>query len=111
MKFFVFVLFFISTIANYSKLLLEADEPGSTYELISSKLAPEYNPVEHSECVHPEFGKHIAEVFEFYSHVIPDNDLIRPKCGIYRSLNDSSSLRDEAGRFADFSIQEQKNLC
>ncbi|MCW8849854.1 MAG: T9SS type A sorting domain-containing protein, partial [Melioribacteraceae bacterium] len=38
----------------------------------------------------------------------PDNDFIRPKWGIYRSLNDSSSLRDEAVRFADFSIQEQK---
>ncbi len=38
----------------------------------------------------------------------PDNDFKRPKWGIYRSLNDSSSLRDEAVRFADFSIQEQK---
>jgi len=33
-------------------------------------------------------------------------DFIRPKWGIYRSLNDPSALRDETVYFADFSIQE-----
>jgi hypothetical protein len=63
--------------------VLESDGPGNTYELINSVLAPGYNAVENPECVHPEFGRHIAEVwddelkqfvFEFYIHVTPDND-------------------------------------
>lgn len=62
---------------------LEADGSGNTYELINSKFAPGYDAVEHPECIHPEFGRHIVEVwddelkqyvFEFYSHVTPDND-------------------------------------
>lgn len=36
----------------------------------------------------------------------PDNTFIRPKWGIYRSLNDIVNLRDEAVRFSDFSIEE-----
>ena len=36
----------------------------------------------------------------------PDNSFIRPKWGIYRSLNDVVNLRDEAVRFSDFSIEE-----
>ena len=67
----------------YSQTVLEADGPGNTYELINSILAPGNNVVENPECVHPEFGRHIAEVwdtelnqyvFEFYIHVSPDND-------------------------------------
>ncbi|HAP36355.1 MAG TPA: fibronectin type III, partial [Bacteroidetes bacterium] len=66
-----------------SQVLLNADGPGDTYELINSVLAPNNNVVENPECIHPEFGRHIAEVwdidlnryvFEFYSHVTPDND-------------------------------------
>lgn len=62
---------------------LNADGPGDTYELINSKLAPGFDVVENPECIHPAFGRHIAEVwdadlssyvFEFYSHVTPDND-------------------------------------
>lgn len=62
---------------------LNADGPGNTYELINSALAPGYNAVEHPECVHPAFGRHVAEVFdadintnvfEFYMHVAEDND-------------------------------------
>lgn len=62
---------------------LNADGPGNTYELINSVLAPGYDAVENPECVHPSFGRHIAEVFdtdlnayafEFYSHVTEDND-------------------------------------
>jgi hypothetical protein len=36
-------------------------------------------------------------------------EVIRPKWGIYRSLKDSSSLRDEELLFADFSIEEISN--
>ena len=35
-----------------------------------------------------------------------DNDFIRPKWGIYRSLKKVEDLRDEAVRFNDFSIKE-----
>ena len=40
----------------------------------------------------------------------PDNTFIRPKWGIYRSLNDVANLRDEAVRFSDFSIAEVSDL-
>ena len=36
----------------------------------------------------------------------PDNDFIRPKWGIYRSLKKAEDLRDEAVRFNEFSIKE-----
>ena len=66
-----------------SQVVLKSDGPGNTYELINSVLAPGNEAVEHPECVHAAFGRHIAEVwdedlkenvFEFYSHVTPDND-------------------------------------
>ncbi len=41
----------------------------------------------------------------------PDNSFIRPKWGIYRSLSDIGNLRDEAVRFAGFSIQEVATLA
>jgi hypothetical protein len=82
---FILALMVMSTfsLASYSQVVLEANGPGETYELINSVLAPGYNVVENPECVHPEFGRHIAEVwdtelnqyvFEFYIHVTPDND-------------------------------------
>ncbi len=67
----------------FGQVVLEADGPGNTYELITSVLAPGGDAVENPECIHPQFGRHIAEVwdedlhqyvFEFYSHVTPDND-------------------------------------
>ena len=70
-------------IISYSQITLKADGPGNTYELINSVLAPGSEAVEHPECIHASFGRHIAEVwdadlkenvFEFYSHVTPDND-------------------------------------
>lgn len=76
-------LFFFFAITAKGQTILEANGPGNTYELINSVLAPGYNAVENPECVHPEFGRHIAEVFdtginryvfEFYAHVTPDND-------------------------------------
>lgn len=69
--------------ATAQAVTLHADGPGNTYELINSILAPGYDVVENPECVHPAFGRHIAEVFdtdlnawvfEFYSHVAEDND-------------------------------------
>ena len=68
---------------GHSQVVLKSDGPGNTYELINSVLAPGNEAVEHPECVHAAFGRHIAEVwdedlkenvFEFYSHVTPDND-------------------------------------
>ena len=68
---------------SHSQIILKADGPGNTYELINSVLAPGSEAVEHPECIHASFGRHIAEVwdadikenvFEFYSHVKPDND-------------------------------------
>jgi len=69
--------------AGAQAVTLNANGPGNTYELINSVLAPGYDVVENPECVHPSFGRHIAEVFdtdlntnvfEFYSHVAEDND-------------------------------------
>jgi hypothetical protein len=73
----------ISAAPLSAQAFLNANGPGDTYELINSVLAPAGDVVEHPECVHPEFGRHIAEVwdaeqgkyvFEFYMHVTPDND-------------------------------------
>ena len=67
-----------------AQTILNADGPGNTYELINSILAPNGGDVvESAECVHPEFGRHITEVwdtslnqyvFAFHIHVTPDND-------------------------------------
>ena len=62
---------------------LDADGPGNTYDLITSVLAPGYNPIETPDCNHNAFGDHIDEiwdsilntnVFRFHIHVSPDND-------------------------------------
>lgn len=77
------ILFLISS-NSYAQTLLETDGSGNTYELINSVFAPNGgDAVESAECAHPEFGRHIAEVwdddlqkyvFEFYIHVAQDND-------------------------------------
>jgi len=63
--------------------MLSADGPGDTYELITSILAPNQNPIEAPDCNHEGFGRHIDEVFDvqldanvfrFYIHTEPDND-------------------------------------
>lgn len=68
---------------NSHAVILDANGPGDTYDLISSVLAPGHNPIEVPDCSHPEFGDHIDEVwdtdlntnvFRFYIHTIPDND-------------------------------------
>lgn len=80
----LFVIYLLAIMELHAQAVtLYADGPGNTYELINSVLAPGYNVVENPECVHPAFGRHIAEVwdaelganvFEFYSHVAEDND-------------------------------------
>ena len=65
---------------SFEQVILNANGPGTTYELINSVLAPGYTAVEApDQCAsHPSFGRHIAEVwdstlnkyvFEFYMHV------------------------------------------
>ena len=64
-------------------VVLAADGPGDTYALITSVLAPGYNPIETPDCNHAAFGDHIDEVFDsaldqfvfqFHIHPSPDND-------------------------------------
>jgi hypothetical protein len=99
-----------SSVLAYSQIVLEADGPGNTYELISSVLAPGGNAVENPECIHPEFGRHIAEVwestlnqyvFEFSIHVTPDNDrcinLDRQRIEIKTYDASSDNLKGVAG--------------
>ncbi|HEY6901827.1 MAG TPA: hypothetical protein VI233_14325 [Puia sp.] len=61
--------------------LLYADGPGNTYELIDSVLGG--NAEEVPDCSHPDFGRHISEVYDstlhryvfvFTIHATPDND-------------------------------------
>ncbi len=76
------LILFIIPFLSYSQVVLKADGPGETYELISSVLAPGKSAVEapdHNKLGnHASFGRHIAEVwdadlkenvFEFYSHI------------------------------------------
>lgn len=68
---------------NSNVVVLRADGPGGTYDLITSVLAPGANPIEVPDCNHIAFGDHIdeiwdselnAHVFQFYIHTEPDND-------------------------------------
>lgn len=68
---------------TYSQVTLNANGAGNTYELITSVLAPNENPIEAPDCNHSDFGRHIDEyfdtdlgkhVFRFYIHVSPDDD-------------------------------------
>ncbi|WP_298546024.1 heparin lyase I family protein [uncultured Aquimarina sp.] len=86
----VVILFtFLAHFSIYAQVTLTADGPGNTYELITSKLAPGYNPIEapgmmREDCDnHLNYGKHISEVFDnelaknvfkFVIHVKEDND-------------------------------------
>ncbi len=78
----VFILMMFTQLA-YSQVILDANGPGETYELITSVLAPNHNPIEVPDCNHEEFGKHIDEIFDeelnihvfrFHIHTTPDND-------------------------------------
>ena len=67
----------------FAQVVLNADGAGNTYELITSVLAPGFDPVEEPDCSHTVFGRHIDElfdselntnVFRFFMHGTPDND-------------------------------------
>ncbi|WP_157207364.1 T9SS type A sorting domain-containing protein [Mariniflexile maritimum] len=55
-----------------------------------------------------------TELFSYTNNAIKNwqtnADFVRPKWGIYRSLNDASNLRDETVLFAHFSIEEMATL-
>lgn len=77
----LFFMFSQSTIS--AQLILNANGPGDTYELINSKLAPNYNPIEVPDCGHGDFGRHIDEIFDadlnknvfrFFIHTNEDDD-------------------------------------
>lgn len=83
MKPVLIITFLFSVTYGYGQVVLKADGPGNTYELITSVLAPSHNPIETPDCNHSEFGAHIDEiydedlgmdVFRFHIHVTPDND-------------------------------------
>ncbi|KAA2244816.1 T9SS type A sorting domain-containing protein [Chitinophaga agrisoli] len=65
-----------------AQVTLQANGPGSTYELIESVLG-NGTASETPDCAHPAFGRHITEVFDndlnknvfvFHIHNTPDND-------------------------------------
>ena len=81
--FFLIVLCFFQPSKLFAQVVLNANGPGDTYELINSVLAPNYNVVEVPDCNHEDFGRHIDEIFDtdlnsyvfrFFIHVTPDND-------------------------------------
>jgi hypothetical protein len=88
-SFLMAIVFFSSTFLGKAQTILNADNtPNNTYELINSVLAPGATAIETADQtpggLHTAFGRHIAEVFdtdlnknvfEFYAHVTPDNDV------------------------------------
>ena len=84
----VFILF--NLFLSFSQVILNANGPGNTYELITNTFAPGNGtgaveaPDQSPDGSHQDFGRHIAEVFdtqlnkyvfEFYSHYAIDNDV------------------------------------
>lgn len=70
---------------SHAQVVLSANGPGNTYELIESVLGSG-TASEVPDCAHPSFGRHITEefdnelnknVFVFFIHNTPDND----RCG------------------------------
>jgi hypothetical protein len=64
-----------------AQVILTADGQTDTYTLISNVLGGD--PIEHQDCSHPSFGRHITQAndstlgkaaFVFHMHVTPDND-------------------------------------
>lgn len=77
------LLFIIFQSSLFSQVTLDADGPGNTYELMTSVLAPGYDPIEVPDCSHTSFGRHIDEIFDadlgihvfrFFAHANIDND-------------------------------------
>ena len=79
-----------TTMGVSAPMLLSADGPGGTYDLMIAALGPDAEPLEPPDCNHLDFetetnntGEHIDEVFDadlgkdvfrFHLHVTPDND-------------------------------------
>lgn len=110
---------------NKLELIYVANSTSGTDKLSIVDLLPfEGNWIEAEEIIHVgssgsysiTLKKHSdGTVLLSYSNatiptIRPDNTFIRPKWGIYRSLNDIGNLRDEAVRFSDFSIEEVSSL-
>lgn len=83
MKYTLIFTFLFSVHLAWSQVELNADGPGDTYSLITSVLAPGYNPIETPDCNHEDFGDHIDEIFDeeldafvfrFHIHTSPDDD-------------------------------------
>ena len=77
------ILFFFCWSFLHAQLIIESDGPGNTYELLTSKLAPNYYPIEVPDCGHNNFGRHIDEIFDnelnknvfrFFIHTSEDDD-------------------------------------
>jgi hypothetical protein len=107
---------FIMPVTSMAQVILEADGPGDTYELINSVLAPGYNVIETPDCAHPEFGRHIDEVmdeelgiyvFRFHIHVTPDNDRCinfdRQRCEIKTYDKSPDNLKAIEGETVEYS--------
>lgn len=83
MKALLIIISILSSQYVSTQTVLNADGPGNTYTLITSVLAPGYNPIEAPDCSHSVFGEHIDEIFDpelntnvfrFLIHVSPDDD-------------------------------------
>lgn len=116
-KLFLLFCLFCNTFFIHSQTVLNANEPGNTYEDISAVLAPGYTAIESPDQTsgavngsHIAFGRHIAEVwdtdlnkyaFEFYSHVNEDNDitggLIRQRVEMKTYGNSPDNLKGVLG--------------
>ncbi|MCF8381499.1 MAG: heparin lyase I family protein [Bacteroidales bacterium] len=117
MKKYLFILFLLTILFKpaTSQIILNADGPGNTYELINSVLAPGANVIETPDCAHPEFGRHIDEVFDstlnkyvfrFHIHVTPDNDRCiyfdRQRCEIKTYSASPANLKGVEGELVEY---------
>ena len=108
------LIFVLSPLVSHSQVLLEANGPGNTYELINSVLAPGATAEETPDTFDPAFGRHIAEVwdaelgkyvFEFYVHVSNPNELQdistgdtdRQRCEIKSYASSPDNLKGVSG--------------
>jgi hypothetical protein len=113
------LVFVLSPMLSFSQVLLEADGPGNTYELINSVLAPGAVAEETPDTFDPAFGRHIAEVwdaelgkyvFEFYDHVSNPNELQdistgdtdRQRCEIKTYASSPDNLKGVSGETVQY---------
>lgn len=80
-----FLLLLLASVPLSAQAFLNANGPGNTFEEITNAFAPgnDTSCVEDPQCIHPQYGRHVAEVwdaeqgkyvYEFYMHVAIDND-------------------------------------